>query len=194
MSLLKGLFSHKLNAQKLIGNVISSSVIASKSIRVRPYCAEADLEEGEENTEATQPKGRPEHDVETSIKYLNSEAYKTTYRDAKVWEPYRRNHKGAFAPSKTRKTCVRKGVMATGNPCPICRDEYLVLHPKNVKLLDQFISPFTGEVLSYTKTGVCQKQHKNLLVAVEQAWDLGYIKMPLPTRLYDYSLYKDSSK
>jgi len=24
----------------------------------------------------------------------------------------------------------RRGFMATGNPCPICRDEYLVLHPK----------------------------------------------------------------
>lgn len=40
--------------------------------------------------------------------------------------------------------------IVTGNPCPICRDEYLVLHEKNVDLLKQFISPYTGEVLGYS--------------------------------------------
>lgn len=40
-------------------------------------------------------------------------------------------------------------MISTGNPCPICRDEYLVLDPKNTKLLEQFISPFTGEILEY---------------------------------------------
>lgn len=84
--------------------------------------------------------------VETSIRYLKSTAYKTTYGDQPVWVPYRRNHKGQYPPLKTRKTCIRNGVISTGSPCPICRDEYLVLDYTNVDLLKQFISEYTGEV------------------------------------------------
>jgi small subunit ribosomal protein S18b, mitochondrial len=84
--------------------------------------------------------------VETSIRYLKSSAYATTYGDQPVWVPYRRNFKGPFAPSKTRKTCIRNNTISTGNPCPICRDEYLVLDHRNVELLKQFISEHTGDV------------------------------------------------
>lgn len=84
--------------------------------------------------------------VETSVRYLASEAYKTTYGDQPVWVQYRRNHKGAIPPRKTRKTCIRAGIISTGSPCPICRDEYLVLDHKNLNLLKQFISPYTGKV------------------------------------------------
>lgn len=38
-------------------------------------------------------------------------------------------------------------MISTGNPCPICRDEYLVLDYRNVDLLKQFISPFNGAIL-----------------------------------------------
>lgn len=86
--------------------------------------------------------------VETSIRYLNSKAYNTTYGDKPVWMPYRRNFKGLFPPLKTRKTCIRAGKISTGNPCPICRDEYLVLDHNNINLLNQFISEHTGEVSS----------------------------------------------
>ena len=41
----------------------------------------------------------------------------------------------------------RKDKITTGNPCPICRDEYLVLDYRNVELLKQFISPFNGAIL-----------------------------------------------
>lgn len=44
----------------------------------------------------------------------------------------------------------RQEEIATGNPCPICRDEYLVLDYRNVKLLQQFICPHTGSILSFT--------------------------------------------
>lgn len=84
--------------------------------------------------------------VETSIKYLQSSAYATTYGDQPVWVPYRRNFKGAFGPRKTRRTCIRYGQISTGNPCPICRDEYLVLDHRNIELLKQFISEHTGDV------------------------------------------------
>lgn len=84
--------------------------------------------------------------VETSIEYIESPAFLSTYGDKKVWELYRRVHKGQLPKSKTRKTCIRHGVIATGSPCPICRDEYLVLDYRNLELLKQFISPHTGEV------------------------------------------------
>lgn len=84
--------------------------------------------------------------LEISMKYLQSKAYQQTYGDDPVWVMYRRNHKGGFAPRKTRRSCVRNGVISTGNPCPICRDEYLLLDHKNTKLLKQFISQYTGQV------------------------------------------------
>lgn len=84
--------------------------------------------------------------VETSIRYLKSSAYKETYGEEAVWVPYKRNYKGLFPPRKTRKTCIRSGKISTGNPCPVCRDEYLVLHEENTGLLNQFISQQTGKV------------------------------------------------
>lgn len=84
--------------------------------------------------------------VETSIRYLKSAAYKETYGEQAVWVPYRRNHKGLMPRKKTRLTCIRMGRVSTGNPCPICRDEYLVLHEDNKGLLKQFISEHTGKV------------------------------------------------
>lgn len=128
--------------------------------------------------------------VETSIRYVNSQAFKDGYGNDPVWFLYRRNHKYQFAPPKTRKMCIRNDVIMTGNPCPICRDEFLVVSYKNVELLKQFISPITGELLSYKTTGVCQQQHQNLLVAYLQARDLGLITFDLPFREYDYSEYE----
>ncbi|XP_044727841.1 28S ribosomal protein S18b, mitochondrial [Chrysoperla carnea] len=127
--------------------------------------------------------------VETSIKYLKSNAYKETYGEQPVWTQYRRNFKGAFAPKKTRKTCIRNKVISTGNPCPICRDEYLVLSENNPELLQQFICPHTGTILSYQKTGLCQKKHFELLVSVQRARDRGILTFDVPFRNYDYSLY-----
>lgn len=100
-----------------------------------------------------------------------------------------RNHKGMYAPRKTRKTCIRQGRISTGNPCPICRDEYLVLDYRNTELLEQFISPHSGDVLSYSKTGLCQKSHLRLRVAVQQARDSGFLTYDVPFREYDYSEY-----
>lgn len=130
--------------------------------------------------------------VETSIKYLKSSAYQETYGNEPVWSQYRRNFKGAFPPKKTRRTCIRKQVISTGNPCPICRDEFLVLSEKNPDLLKQFISPQTGGVLSYQKTGLCQKKHVELLVNIQRAKDRGIITYDVPFRTYDYSLYNKS--
>lgn len=132
--------------------------------------------------------------VETSIRYLKSDAYLQTYGQQFVWEQYRRNHKGMFPPRKTRKTCIRKDTITTGNPCPICRDEYLVLDHRNIELLKQFISPQSGQVLSYTKTGLCQKKHFELLVAVERAMDYGLLTFDVPYREFDYSEFYEENK
>lgn len=148
-----------------------------------------ELAGGEAEKSVSQPKARRSVDVHTSMRYLQSKAYQITYGDSLVWQPYRRNHKGGIPPEKTRKTCIRGGFITTGNPCPICRDDYLVLHPENVDLLKQFISPYTGQVESYSKTGLCQKQHKKLLIVIQQAWDLGLLEMPLTFRQYDYLEY-----
>ncbi|XP_075211415.1 mitochondrial ribosomal protein S18B isoform X2 [Lycorma delicatula] len=127
--------------------------------------------------------------VETSIRYLESSAYKTTYGNDPVWKHYRRNFKGQLPPRKTRKTCIRGGVISTGSPCPVCRDEYLVLDEKNIQLLKQFISPFTDQVLDAFDTGLCQKRQMELLIAVERARDTGAITFDVPFRKYNYSDY-----
>jgi len=128
--------------------------------------------------------------LEVSVRYMQSSAYKQTYGDNHVWVLYRRNFKGQFAPKNTRKSCVRKGMISTGNPCPICRDEYLVLDYRNEKLLRQFISPFNGEVLSSFKTGVCQEKHAMLIAEIEKAKEHGILLFDIPFREYNYDEYK----
>ncbi|XP_055600456.1 28S ribosomal protein S18b, mitochondrial [Uranotaenia lowii] len=153
--------------------------------------------EEDEKSEGTRvnPKDRTRIiPVETSIRYLTSQAYQQTYHGEPVWKQYRRNHKGLYPPSKTRKTCIRQGKISTGNPCPICRDEYLVLDHNNINLIKQFISEQTGKVLSYQITGLCQKRHLELLVAVERAMDYGLLKFDVPFREFDYSEYYGEQK
>jgi len=137
------------------------------------------------------PKLVPIIPLETSLKYMKSQAYKDAYGDAPVWVPYRRNFKGQFPPVQTRRSCIKQGYMHTGNPCPICRDEYLVIDPYNVDLLKQFVSPFNGEILGTKKTNLCRRRYFELLVAFEKAKDLGTISFDVPFRKYDYSDYKD---
>ncbi|XP_017766216.1 PREDICTED: 28S ribosomal protein S18b, mitochondrial [Eufriesea mexicana] len=128
--------------------------------------------------------------VETSMKYLKSSAYKICYGEDPVWKYYKRNFKGQFPSRKTRKTCIRGNKIDTGSPCPICRDKYLILDYRNIDLLKQFISEHNGEILSYNYTNLCQKAHKNLLVAITKAKEYGLITYSVPFRYYDYSEWK----
>ncbi|CAL1530544.1 unnamed protein product [Lymnaea stagnalis] len=129
-------------------------------------------------------------DVGTSIRYMNSDAYIQGYGDKPVWFHYRRNFKGQYPP-QTREKCIRAGEIATASPCPICRDEYLVLDATNTKLLEQFISPYSGEILESKKTGLCQEKHKKLTVEIMKAWDEGNLEANVPFRSYDYEDYKN---
>ncbi|KAG7225335.1 hypothetical protein INR49_027315 [Caranx melampygus] len=116
--------------------------------------------------------------------YLESEEYIDKYGSSSVWAGYRRNHKGSIPPQKTRKTCIR-GDKICGNPCPICRDPNIIIHHQNVKLLEQFVSPRTGLVYDPTRTGVCMKQQKKLIEAIDTARDHGFL--PFQTPFVDFS-------
>ncbi|XP_011882556.1 PREDICTED: 28S ribosomal protein S18b, mitochondrial isoform X2 [Vollenhovia emeryi] len=180
---------HKLDSTRTIA--FSLTRCSETNNVTETHATEGDVT-GDNSPAAGTPKvaARPVVSVETSISYMNSDAYKKTYGDDPVWTQYRRNHKGMFPPRKTRRTCIRGDQISTGNPCPICRDEYLVLDHRNVKLLEQFINKHNGSVLCYSKTNICQKRHKELLVALTRAKDYGTITFDVPTRMYDYSEWK----
>ncbi|XP_054033183.1 28S ribosomal protein S18b, mitochondrial [Dryobates pubescens] len=125
------------------------------------------------------PPAPPSPYQEQPWEYLESEEYHLLYGASPVWLGYRRNHKGAVPPQRTRKACLRRG-KRVGNPCPICRDPNLHVHFRNVKLLDQFICPHSGVILHPTHTGVCMKQHKLLTKAIEQAQDHGLLWLQVP--------------
>lgn len=127
-------------------------------------------------------------DLATSKAYLKSEAFAKTYEGLPVWHEtlYRRNFQGRYNPVKTRPRCVMRGVLV-GNPCPICRDNHLVLHHENVDLLKQFVEDQTGEVITTMKTNICQHQHERLQIAVGRARDRGLLEMRVPQRQYDYA-------
>lgn len=129
-------------------------------------------------------------DYQESIRYMDSEAYKKTYHGHLVWRLYRRNHKNQFPREGTRPSCVNaEGFVDTSYPCPICRDEYLVLHPENAKLLGQFIDPYTGEIITRKNHGLCLRQYRNLIIAILQAQDLGTLVYHVPERMYNYKEY-----
>lgn len=59
-------------------------------------------------------------------------------------------------------------------------------------MIDCVIQKNDNNFLYYRKTGLCQKRHMELLVAVEKAKDYGFITFDVPFRKYDYSLYYKS--
>lgn len=134
-------------------------------------------------------------DYKDSMRYMESEAYKKTYLNEPVWHYYKRNHKAREPRENTRPNCVGEdGFLVSSYPCTICRDEYLVLHPENVKLLEQFIDPYTGSILSTKIHGLCLKQYRNLIITITQARDLGNLTYEIPDRLYDYAEYYERGR
>ncbi|XP_018550987.1 28S ribosomal protein S18b, mitochondrial [Lates calcarifer] len=136
------------------------------------FCKAASLQDEDAAEALSRYKDRP-------WDYLESEEYIDRYGTSPVWAGYRRNHKGGIPPQKTRKTCIR-GDQICGNPCPICRDPNVIIHHQNVKLLQQFISPYTGMVYDPTRTGVCMKQQKKLNEAINTARDHGLLPFQIP--------------
>lgn len=129
--------------------MINRIILSDVRVGIRLYSEVNEGDSGEKESAVDPSKDRTKViPVETGMRYMESKAYNTTYGNNPIWFMYRRNHKGAFAPRKTRHSCVRNGIISTGNPCPICRDEYLVLDQRNTKLLKQFISEHTGQVIN----------------------------------------------
>ena len=128
-------------------------------------------------------------DIETSLRYMESDAYKEVYGNEPVWKNYVRNRTNQRLPHYTRDFCAEEGVYIRGNPCPVCRDEYLLLDYRNLKLLRQFINEHTGEIEPVLKTSICQAQLRNLRVALRKAYDIGLLKYEVPFRTYDYRDY-----
>ncbi|CAF2359458.1 unnamed protein product [Rotaria sp. Silwood2] len=143
------------------------------------------------NKTKTSLRGTPYNvtDIETSLRYMESDAYKTVYGDESVWKNYVRNRIKQRFPHYTRDFCVEEGLYIRGNPCPVCRDEYLLLDYRNIKLLKQFVNDHTGEIEPVLKTSICQAQLRNLRVALRKAYDLGLMTYEIPFRTYDYRDY-----
>ncbi|XP_013923393.1 PREDICTED: 28S ribosomal protein S18b, mitochondrial [Thamnophis sirtalis] len=156
-------------------HIPTTSLLLPEQLAFRTYCTEVNQEE------PTKPGGREidSHYKEMPWKYLESEEYITKYGNDPVWLGYRRNFKGQVPPQKTRKMCIRRGHVC-GNPCPICRDQHLVLDYRNVKLLEQFICPHSNIILDATQTGVCVKKQKELVKAIDQAQDNGLLPVSTP--------------
>jgi len=129
-------------------------------------------------------------DLETSKEYLKSEAFAKTYGGLPIWHEslYRRNFSGPYNPIRTRPDCIMQARLV-GNPCPICRDDHLVVHHENLDLLKQFIEPQTGDVFTHRKTNVCLKQHKAVEIAIGRARDRGLLEMRIPYREFAYDDY-----
>ena len=143
------------------------------------------------NKTKTSLRGTPYNvtDIETSLRYMESDAYKTVYGSQPVWKNYVRNRTNQRLPHYTRDFCAEEGLYIRGNPCPVCRDEYLLLDYRNVKLLRQFVNAHTGEVEPVLKTSLCQAQLRNLRVSLRKAYDLGLLTYEVPFRTYDYRDY-----
>ncbi|GAB6021904.1 Mitochondrial ribosomal protein S18B [Chamberlinius hualienensis] len=146
-------YQYGVRANPVLSRNISTGLVRN--------CSSTD-QDGDEETEAEKTprkKVNPAKDrskvipYDTSIKYMESDAYKATYGDELVWKLYRRNHKYQRPRVLTRRSCIAHNVITVGSPCPICRDEYLVLDHRNIKLLKQFISPQTEDVIEATFTG-----------------------------------------
>jgi len=127
---------------------------------------------------------------EVSIRYMESEAYQQTYQGYPVWKLFRRRRPGQIMPEKTRLSCILDdGFLKSGNPCPVCRDEYLVLDYRNVKLLEQFINPLTGEAYACHVVNLCQMRYEELQVALLKARQYGTMAFPVAFRKYNYEEY-----
>lgn len=136
------------NTARLIKPItLQKSLLSTTSVR---FSSDENEEEEGENGQAMKghdPKDRTrEIPLELSIEYMKSIAYKATYGDSKIWELYRRNYSGVHTYRDTRLKCIHDGRITTGNPCPICRDEYLVVDYRNTDLIKQFITDYSGKV------------------------------------------------
>ena len=188
---------------------VNETQLASVSVGNKYFFSTASLLQAEEKNDIDEEEGEIDSDqefirkhldekdrsreipLEISIKYIESVAFKTAYGEEPIWKKYRRNFIGTRLPLKTRETCIRQGRIATGSPCPICRDQYLVVDYRNKALLKHFIDPYTGKILHPNQTHICQKQWRKLQIHLEKARDHGWLDVDVPQVEYDFKEYKN---
>ena len=131
---------------------------------------------------------------ETPIDYINSDDYKDKYEGKETWINYVRNHKCGIPPQKTRKTCMNKdGTITTGSPCPLCRDERLLITYNNLPLLIQYIDQQTGLLHSNLRTGLCRIKQKRLVWCHTIAQELGYLHRIVPFVKFNLKNYEHNA-
>lgn len=114
--------------------------------------------------------------------YFSSDEYKERYGNRLIWTDFKRNHKGSRQKQRTRIACLFNGKMC-GNPCPLCRDDNILLNFRNLTLLNHFIDPHNGMVHHSLRTGVCRNKQKLLEHTIWLARDQGFL--PTPVRKYE---------
>lgn len=186
------LLAQSINSKLLFSRPFST---AEEAVTKKDEQPEASTDETSEPTAEVSGQKRDPMDrsreiaFDVSIRYLKSRSYQKAYANEEVWRSYVRNHKGVYAPKNTRKTCIRFRRLVTGNPCPICRDEYLVLDYRNVDLLQQFLSKETGKILPTMVTNLCRRKHDLLLVEIAKARDFGLLPLEHVSKKWNYKDY-----
>ncbi|KAL9989492.1 hypothetical protein ACROYT_G004051 [Oculina patagonica] len=180
-SLVRGVTDSRKVSSKSASRVISP--VMAELLKSIQYGKEQWMEQSRRNTLA---KKFDEGIIDlhsTEYDKLTLEHFQVFWPDGKpIWTNYRRNFKGQFPPQRTRRNCFR-GTNICSNPCPICRliaEKNYELVYTDVGLLSQFICPHTGMVLETAKTGVCQKQQKLLIKAIQEAQDKGLLPFTIP--------------
>nr|CAG4644513.1 EOG090X0N7H [Lepidurus arcticus] len=67
--------------------------------------------------------------------------------------------------------------------CILCKHNVEIDY-KNVRLLSQFISPFTGKIYERNITGLCTKQQKIVKDQILKAQSFGYVPVSIKTPQY----------
>uniref|UniRef100_A0A914X7Y2 28S ribosomal protein S18b, mitochondrial n=1 Tax=Plectus sambesii TaxID=2011161 RepID=A0A914X7Y2_9BILA len=118
---------------------------------------------------------KPQHSIDTQIKYMNSKAFYDAYGGLSIFMWYKRNYKGQYLfQPKPRLYCITKeNKFNTNNPCPVCRDEYLFFHYKNPALIEQFLYEGTDKPRPLLRTGLCREQYVLLQAALLKAKEMG---------------------
>jgi len=113
----------------------------------------------------------------TPAEYFSSPDFEKRYGGMDyIWLDYYRPHKGRVQKQRTRRSCIKQGVIKTASPCPICRDPKILISYKNVPLLKNFIDPHTLDIISNLRTGNCRMRQGQLERAIELARSLGYLE------------------
>ncbi|KAK6323955.1 hypothetical protein J4Q44_G00062940 [Coregonus suidteri] len=112
---------------------------------------------------------------------LAGKKYIERYGTSPVWSDYRRNHKGGIPPQKTRKTCIFSSERRQDMWEPLSNLSRHQHHPLSECEAAATVYQSIYRILyDPTRTGVCQKQKKQLNQAIGAARDHGLLPFQVP--------------